>query len=155
MKALVYKAHHTMVYPKYADPIATDRKSVIRIHASGICGSNMHAWHGHDSRRVHPMVLGHEITGQAFSGAFSGQRVTLNPFIRFSHCEIPHKRTHQPTPLTHSMKRLLSVISIAFLMRSVARSHASIHSIAYMTVVLWSTLVYKPQVVISMRADWR
>ena len=35
----------------------------LRIDAVGICGSDMHAWHGHDPRRKPGLVLGHEFAG--------------------------------------------------------------------------------------------
>lgn len=63
---------------------ATD--SLVRIEASGICGSDMHAWHGHDARRVPPMILGHELAGRIEGGPRNGERVAINPLISCSTC---------------------------------------------------------------------
>ena len=41
----------------------------------------MHAWHGHDPRRVPPLILGHEAAGTVLSGSDEGRKVVLNPLI--------------------------------------------------------------------------
>ncbi|WP_284154702.1 alcohol dehydrogenase catalytic domain-containing protein [Algicella marina] len=60
--------------------------SRIRVSHSGICGSDMHAWHGHDERRVPPMILGHEAAGIAADGPHAGKTVTINPLISCNTC---------------------------------------------------------------------
>jgi len=64
---------------------------VLRIEAVGICGSDMHAWHGHDPRRLPGLVLGHEFVGRveqsAAPGFDVGTRYTGNPLITCGHCE--------------------------------------------------------------------
>jgi alcohol dehydrogenase len=64
---------------------------VLRIDAVGICGSDMHAYHGHDPRRKPGLVLGHEFCGtvvQSGAPAFAvGQRVTGNPLITCGVCD--------------------------------------------------------------------
>ena len=47
----------------------------------GICGSDMHAYHGHDSRRPAPLILGHEAAGTVVTGPRAGERVTINPLV--------------------------------------------------------------------------
>ncbi len=58
---------------------------VLKIEAVGICGSDMHAWHGHDPRRQPGLVLGHEFVGaiaqSAAPGFEPGTRWTGNPLI--------------------------------------------------------------------------
>ena len=58
----------------------------IDVHLCGICGSDMHAWHGHDERRVPPLVLGHEAVGVAQSGVHAGKRVVINPLMSCMTC---------------------------------------------------------------------
>ena len=57
----------------------------------GICGSDMHAWHGHDPRRKPGLVLGHEFVGaieSSLAGGFEpGTRFTGNPLIACGRCE--------------------------------------------------------------------
>jgi alcohol dehydrogenase len=87
MKALVYTAPNQMRYRDEPDARPADGEVLIRIEAAGICGSDMHAYHGHDPRRVPPMILGHELAGRIVSGPGAGRRVTVNPLITCGHCE--------------------------------------------------------------------
>lgn len=57
------------------------------VAAAGICGSDMHAYLGHDTRRVPPLVLGHEVAGTIIEGQRAGERVVLNPLITCQQCE--------------------------------------------------------------------
>jgi len=64
---------------------------VLQIEAVGICGSDMHAWHGHDPRRKPGLVLGHEFVGRiaesAAPGFAVGTRFTGNPLITCGTCD--------------------------------------------------------------------
>ena len=51
MKALVNTGVETLTYMEQADPIAKAGEELVRIQYSGICGSDMHAFLGHDARR--------------------------------------------------------------------------------------------------------
>ena len=87
MKALVYTGPETLAYRDEPDPAVAGDEVLIRIEAAGICGSDMHAWHGHDPRRVPPMILGHELAGEIVAGPGIGSRVTVDPIINCGHCE--------------------------------------------------------------------
>lgn len=87
MKALVYDAPHRMLYRDEPDPQPAAGEVMIAIEAVGICGSDMHAYHGHDPRRVPPMILGHEVAGTIVAGPGRGRRVTVNPLITCGVCE--------------------------------------------------------------------
>ena len=86
MKALVYTAPRTLDYRDEPDPAPAPGEALVRIDAVGICGSDMHAWHGRDPRRVPPLILGHEAAGEVVAGAGIGRRVTMNPLIVCGHC---------------------------------------------------------------------
>ncbi len=79
MKALVQTAPHTLVYRDEPDPGPRAGEALIRVEAVGICGSDMHAIHGHDERRPTPIILGHEAVGRVLDGPLAGQRVAVNP----------------------------------------------------------------------------
>ena len=81
MKALVQTAPNTLVYRDEPDPAPMPGEAIIRVEAVGICGSDMHAIHGHDSRRPTPIILGHEAAGRVLSGPRAGQRVAVNPLV--------------------------------------------------------------------------
>lgn len=87
MKALVYTQPHTLAYRDEAAAEAAPGDVWVRVEAAGICGSDMHAYYGHDPRRVPPLVLGHEVAGTVESGPDAGRRVALNPLITCGTCE--------------------------------------------------------------------
>jgi len=86
MKALVYTGTQAMDFRDEPMPEAGQGESLVNIEASGICGSDMHAWHGHDARRIPPMILGHELAGVVDSGIHAGKRVAINPLISCGLC---------------------------------------------------------------------
>jgi len=86
MKALVYNDVETLVYRFMPDPVPGLGQSLIRVAASGICGSDMHAYLGHDERRPAPLILGHEAAGTVQGGALDGTRVTINPLVTCGTC---------------------------------------------------------------------
>jgi len=86
MKALVYTANQEMTYREEPEPVVAAGDALIKIEAVGICGSDMHAYLGHDARRVPPLILGHEAVGTVSQGNNIGQRVVLNPLITCGEC---------------------------------------------------------------------
>jgi L-iditol 2-dehydrogenase len=87
MKALVYVAPHKLAYRDVPIPSSDSGDVLIKVAAVGICGSDMHAYHGHDERRPAPLVLGHEAAGIIADGPRQGQRITINPLVTCGHCE--------------------------------------------------------------------
>jgi 2-desacetyl-2-hydroxyethyl bacteriochlorophyllide A dehydrogenase len=90
MKALVYTQPGEMQLLDRPQPELAAGEVVLKIEAVGICGSDMHAWHGHDPRRKPGLVLGHEFVGSiaqsAASGFLTGTRWTGNPLITCGTC---------------------------------------------------------------------
>ena len=86
MKALVYTANEEMTYRDEPEPVAAPGDALVAIESVGICGSDMHAYLGHDERRVPPLILGHEAVGTVLEGSASGKRVVLNPLITCGVC---------------------------------------------------------------------
>lgn len=87
MKALVYTGTEEVIYrdePRPADP--AEGQVLLDIDACGLCGSDMHAYHGLDSRRIPPLILGHEAVGVVQNGSRSGERVIVNPLISCGTC---------------------------------------------------------------------
>ncbi len=87
MKALVYTDTLEMQYRDEPDPIPGSGEALVKLEAVGICGSDMHAYHGHDARRVPPLILGHEAVGVVQNGAQEGRRVVLNPLMTCGICD--------------------------------------------------------------------
>ncbi len=87
MKALVYTNTNEIIYRDEPDPSPGPGEVLVKMEATGICGSDMHAYHGHDARRVPPLILGHEIVGTIVDGSQAGQRVVINPLITCGQCQ--------------------------------------------------------------------
>lgn len=87
MKALIYDGPETLRYGDVPDPVEGDGDHLIRIEAVGICGSDMHAFLGHDARRPAPLILGHEAAGVIVGGKKDGRRVTVNPLVTCGDCD--------------------------------------------------------------------
>jgi len=86
MKALVYTGPQTLEYRQVPDP-EPGGDALIEIAHVGICGSDMHAYAGHDERRPAPLILGHEAAGRVIAGPDAGARVTINPLVTCGACE--------------------------------------------------------------------
>ncbi|MGR3615688.1 MAG: zinc-dependent alcohol dehydrogenase [Paracoccaceae bacterium] len=86
MKALVYEGVETLNIRDVAIPEPAVGEELIRVEAAGICGSDMHAFLGHDARRPAPLILGHEAAGTISGGARDGERVTINPLVTCGKC---------------------------------------------------------------------
>ncbi len=86
MKALVYTAEKEVQFRDEPAPEPGDDEVVVAVDAVGICGSDMHAYLGHDSRRNPPLILGHEAVGTVVGGEAAGSRYVVNPLITCGHC---------------------------------------------------------------------
>ena len=82
MKALVLTNIAELTYKDVEEPKPDDREIIIEVKAAGVCGSDMHAWKGHDERRPAPLILGHEVAGMTPDG----RRVTVNPLVPCRQC---------------------------------------------------------------------
>jgi threonine dehydrogenase-like Zn-dependent dehydrogenase len=100
MRALVLAEFGRMVVEERPDPTPARGEVLIRIVATGICGSDVHGFTGANGRRVPGQVMGHESVGrvaalgQAVDGPEIGRPVTFNPVVipdvdveRYAGCE--------------------------------------------------------------------
>lgn len=88
MRGLVYTGPGQIVLRDVPMPVALPGEAIVQVASVGICGSDMHAFHGHDERRPPPLVLGHEAAGIVISGTHPGQRVTINPLVTCCRCHL-------------------------------------------------------------------
>lgn len=88
MKALVYTAVRTVEVHEVDMPVAGPTEVLVRVGATGICGSDIHGFLGHSSRRMPGLILGHETVGIIEEGDESllGKRVSVNPLITCMLC---------------------------------------------------------------------
>ena len=93
MKALcVQSPHHIVIEERPMPVIQLPSDVLIKVKAGGICGSDVHIYHGTSSVATYPRVIGHEIvgeiieTGQEVSGFSIGDRVIMDPVISCGEC---------------------------------------------------------------------
>ena len=87
MHALVYTGTNKIDFREEKDPITKPGETLVKVKASGICGSDMHAFHGNDERRIPPLILGHEVSGTSLDGIFKNKDVVINPLISCEKCD--------------------------------------------------------------------
>lgn len=92
MKALLLTAPSQLAYVDCPEPQPAPDEVLLRIHACGICGSDIHGWDGSSGRRHPPLIMGHEAagevlaTGAAVTGWQPGDRVTFDSTISCGRC---------------------------------------------------------------------
>jgi L-iditol 2-dehydrogenase len=95
MRGLVYTGPGQVALRQVPMPTPVPSEAIVKVASVGICGSDMHAFHGHDERRPPPLVLGHEAAGTVVEGEHPGSRVTINPLVTCGHCAMCRDgRTH-------------------------------------------------------------
>ena len=95
MHALVYTGTNKIDFREEKDPTPKPGESLIKVKASGICGSDMHAYHGNDERRIPPLILGHEVSGTSLDGKYKNKDVVINPLISCEKCDFcKNEREH-------------------------------------------------------------
>ena len=91
MNCLVYAGPLKMQLEQRQKPSLANGEVLLKIEAVGICGSDMHCYHGQDPRRLPGLVLGHEYAGTIVESKDPnfqiGQRVTGNPLISCGYCD--------------------------------------------------------------------
>lgn len=91
LKALVFHGPWELAVEDRPDPVAGDGEVLLRILATGICGSDLHGFTGENGRRHPGQVMGHETVAQIDtdgSATFApGTLVTVNPVIGCGKCD--------------------------------------------------------------------
>lgn len=93
MKALCYHGKHDIRYESKPDPVLQDdRDIIIKTLACGICGSDLHIYHGHGFSEASGYCVGHEAvgevveTGRAVRELKTGDRVMLSASVGCGSC---------------------------------------------------------------------
>ncbi len=73
MKALVLKEYRLLTYTDFPEPEIGPEEVLLAVKATGICGSDIHGYDGSSGRRIPPLIMGHETSGEI---ARVGERVT-------------------------------------------------------------------------------
>lgn len=93
MKALcVQSPHHLVIEERPMPEIQAANEVLIKVKAAGICGSDVHIYHGTSPVATYPRVIGHEIAGEIMAigtqvTSFAvGDRVVMDPVIYCGNC---------------------------------------------------------------------
>jgi len=92
MKALLLSEYKKLEVVELPRPEAREGELLIRIHACGICGSDVHGYDGSTGRRLPPIVMGHEAAGvveyvgSGVTGFAAGDRVTFDSTVYCGRC---------------------------------------------------------------------
>lgn len=92
MKALLLTAYKQIELTEIEEPTIGAGDILVRVHACGICGSDIHGYDGSTGRRIPPLVMGHEAAGvveRVGTGVTRfkvGDRVTFDSTISCGKC---------------------------------------------------------------------
>ena len=92
MRALVYQGPWKIAVEDRPDPEPAAGEVLIRVLATGICGSDLHGFTGENGRRHPDQVMGHEFVGTVVAagpgvtGIEAGRLATANPVIACQDC---------------------------------------------------------------------
>ena len=95
MRALVYYGPHDMREEQIPTPQPGPGEALVKVAATGICGSDIHGYTGASGRRASGIVMGHELAGivQTFGPLIEstkriemGARVAVNPLLYCGEC---------------------------------------------------------------------
>lgn len=88
----VVTAPRTMTFREIPIPQVGENEVLVRIKRIGICGSDIHVWHGQHPFTKYPVTQGHEVSGiiERVGGAVTalrpGQSVTIEPQVVCGQC---------------------------------------------------------------------
>ena len=92
MKGVLLPGNKKVVIDEFPIPVPKDDEVLVKIAASGICGSDVHGMDGSTGRRQPPIIMGHEAsgtiikTGPAVTGWKCNDRVTFDSTIYCGTC---------------------------------------------------------------------
>lgn len=94
MKVIVWTGPREMHVREAPRPEPAAQEVVVKVDAAGICGSDMSGYLGHNSLRVPPLVMGHELAGrvtavgEGVTAPRVGDLVAVNPLIACGECAL-------------------------------------------------------------------
>ena len=92
MKALLLSEYKKLDLIEMPVPVIGPEDVLIQVKACGICGSDIHGYDGSTGRRIPPLVMGHEASGEiaevgkAVKGWSVGDRVTFDSTVSCGRC---------------------------------------------------------------------
>lgn len=103
----VMTAPGEIIFREIPVPSVEENQILVRIQMIGICGSDIHVYHGEHPFTSYPITQGHEVSGEVVAmgegveGFSVGQKVTIEPQVFCGHC---HPCTHGKYNLCEELK---------------------------------------------------
>lgn len=94
MKAAIWYGGKDIRIEEVPLPKIKDDEVLVKVQAVSICGSDLHAYLGVSKRRVPPLVMGHEFSGEItklgkkVKNLSEGERVVVEPIISCGTCQL-------------------------------------------------------------------
>ena len=103
----VMTAPGEIIFREIPVPSVEENQILVRIQMIGVCGSDIHVYHGEHPFTSYPVTQGHEVSGEivalgkSVEGFAVGQKVTIEPQVFCGHC---HPCTHGKYNLCEELK---------------------------------------------------
>lgn len=107
MRQEIMTAPQNIIFQEIPIPEPTDNQVLLQIKRIGICGSDIHVYHGTHPYTKYPVTQGHELSaqivkiGKKVTGFSIGQKVTIEPQVFCGQC---YPCTHGKYNLCESLK---------------------------------------------------
>ncbi|WP_427311571.1 Zn-dependent oxidoreductase [Cupriavidus sp. H39] len=92
MFSVVVEQAHRMAVCERPNPVPAEGEVRVRVRLAGICGSDLHIYHGKNPFVTYPRVIGHEFVGHVdavgagVSALRIGERVVVDPVVSCGQC---------------------------------------------------------------------
>ncbi|MBI1373048.1 MAG: alcohol dehydrogenase catalytic domain-containing protein [Phycisphaera sp.] len=92
MRAMLLTEYKRLEMTDFPEPDVGPGHVLVRVHACGICGSDIHGFDGSSGRRIPPLVMGHEAAGvvesvgEGVTKYQPGDRVTFDSMVSCGAC---------------------------------------------------------------------
>lgn len=92
MKSVVVETPGKIAVVERENPAIKENQVLVKVKAAGICGSDVHIFHGKNAFATYPRVVGHEFAGEIAkvgdqAGDFAvGEHVVVDPVVSCGHC---------------------------------------------------------------------
>lgn len=92
MKAVSLKQPGQFEWVSVPDPVLTPGHVLVRVRRIGVCGTDLHAFHGDQPFFEYPRILGHELgvevfeVGDGVTDLSPGDRCSVEPYIECGEC---------------------------------------------------------------------
>lgn len=90
--AMLVKPHDLQIVEMPMPQLSDENSVLIKVHAMGICGSDVHAYHGKLATVSYPRIIGHEVVGEAVQVGSKvnhikqGDHVVMDPVVSCGQC---------------------------------------------------------------------